>query len=62
MKLPSGRFGSCSPARARRIALATADDRLFLPDDALVQPVLHLEELLDLALHQPADGDVRSSG
>ena len=24
MKLPSGRFGSCRPARARRIALATA--------------------------------------
>ena len=32
-------------------------DRLVLPDDPQVQPLLHLEQLLDLALHQPADRD-----
>ena len=32
---------------------------LVLADDALVQPLLHVDELLDLALHQPADRDVR---
>ena len=29
------------------------------PIDALVQPLLHVNQLLDLALHQPADGNVR---
>ena len=59
MKLPSGRFGSCSPARARRIALATAAIASSWPTTRGVQPLLHLEELLDLAFHQPADRDVR---
>ncbi len=58
-KLPSGRFGSCSPARARRIAFDDRGDRLVLADDALVQPLLHLNQLLDFAFHQPADRDVR---
>ena len=29
--------------------------RVVLADDALVQPLLHVDELLDLAFHQPAD-------
>ena len=33
--------------------------RLVLPDHAQVQPLLHAQELLDLAFHQLADGDVR---
>src|SRR6185503_13125402 len=32
-------------------------DRFFLADDALVQPLFHLDQLLDLPLHQAADGD-----
>ena len=32
-------------------------DRLVLADHPLVQPVLHVEQLLDLALHQSADRD-----
>src|SRR4029078_10425958 len=68
MKLPSGRFGSWRPARARRMALATGGiacscpttrwvtrlDHLLLPDAALVEPLFHLDQLLDLPLHQTA--------
>ena len=36
-KLPIGRFGSCSPARARRTALADRRQRLLLADHALAQ-------------------------
>ena len=32
-------------------------DRLVLADDALVQPLLHLEQLLPLALQQARDRD-----
>ena len=34
-------------------------DRLLLADDALAQAVLHVDQLLDLALEQPADRDAR---
>ncbi len=34
-------------------------DGVFLADDALVQPFFHAQELLDLALHQPAHGYAR---
>ena len=34
-------------------------DRRLLADDALVQPRLHLHELLHLALEEPVDGDLR---
>ena len=37
-------------------------DRLVLADHALVQPLFHLEQLLDFALEQAADGDVRPAG
>ena len=37
------------------------DDRVVLADDALVQPLLHLDELLHLAFHQPADRECASS-
>ena len=52
MNEPIGRFGSWRPVRARRSALATAVDRLVLADDALVQPLLHVDELLRLALEE----------
>ena len=32
-------------------------DRLVLADDAVVEALLHVDQLLDLALHQPADRD-----
>ena len=37
-------------------------DRLVLADDALVQPLLHVDELLDLALEQARDRDPRPRG
>ena len=57
--MPIGRSGSCSPARERRSALGDRRDRLVLADDALVQALLHVHELLDLALEQAADRDAR---
>src|SRR4029077_8321592 len=33
------------------------DDRFVLADDALMQPLLHPNQLLDFAFHQPAHGD-----
>ena len=59
---PIGRFGSESPARDRRIALATAAHRVVLADDPLVQHVLHADELRHLALHEPAHGDAGPLG
>ena len=37
-------------------------DRLVLADDPLVQALLHVDELLDLALHEAADRDARPFG
>ena len=52
MNEPIGRSGSCSPARARRSARGDGLDRLVLADDALVQALLHVHQLLGLALEQ----------
>ena len=38
------------------------DDRLVLADDALVEALLHVNQLLDFAFHQPADRDVGPLG
>ena len=62
MNEPVGRFGSLMPARARRIALDDGDDRLVLADDALVELVLHPDELLRLGLGELEDGDARPHG
>ena len=56
---PIGWSGSCRPARERRIAFGDRAHRLVLPDDAPVQLLLEVDELLHLALHQPRDGDPR---
>ena len=56
---PIGRSGSCSPARERRSAVATASIASSWPIDAFVQALLHVDQLLGLALEQPADGDAR---
>ena len=50
MNEPIGRFGSLSPARARRTALAIGLDRLLLADDALVERLLHVQQALGLLL------------
>ena len=62
MNEPSGRFGSCRPARARRTAVDDRFDGFLLADDALVQPFLHLEQLLHFALHQLGDRDAGPLG
>ena len=59
MKLPSGRLGSCRPGARAADGVGDRRDRLVLADDALVEPLFHLEQLLDLAFHQPVDGNVR---
>ena len=61
-RLPSGRLGSCNPARARRTAADTACDRRVLADHPLAQRVLHAEQFLALALHHPVDRDAGPAG
>ena len=41
------------------MAFATASNSLVLSDNALVQAIFHVDELLDFALHQTADGNMR---
>ncbi len=59
MKLPSGRLGSCRPGSRAPHGVGDGRDRFVLPDHAVVEPRLHPEQLLDFALHQAVDGDVR---
>src|SRR5262249_29515620 len=56
-KEPIGRFGSCRPVRARRRPFASRPAPSALAGSPPVQPVLHLDELLGLALQKPVDGD-----
>ena len=57
-----GPVGVLQPARARRTALATAVDRVVLADDPLLQPLLHVHQLLDLAPPAAADRDAGPLG
>ena len=59
---PIGRCGSDSPARDRRIALATAATADVLTDDALVEHLFEPHELRQLAFHQPGHGDAGPFG
>ena len=52
MNEPIGRLGSFSPERARMHGVGDGLDGLVLADDALVQLLLQLQQLLHLALHQ----------
>src|SRR5579859_6126749 len=54
MNEPIGRFGSCSPARAAD-GVGDGNHRLFLADHAGAQALLHMEQLLALALQHPVD-------
>ena len=59
---PIGRFGSWRPVRARRSAFADGGDRLVLADHAAVEALLHVDQLLGLALEQPVDRDPGPAG
>ena len=59
---PIGRFGSCSPARARRTASDTATQGFLLADHALAQCVFHGEQLLALALQHLLDRHAGPAG
>ncbi len=51
MKLPSGRLRILQAGARPADGVGDGVDRLVLADDPLVQPLFHLEQLLDLALH-----------
>ena len=55
--VPIGRSGSLRPARERRSASRDGLDGLLLADHPQVQALLHVDELLDLALDEPRDRD-----
>ena len=57
MKLPMGRFGSLRPARARRMASDSATMAASWPMIALVQRLLHVQELLGLVLQHARHRD-----
>ena len=56
MKLPMGRLGSLSPARARRTGLADGLDGFILADDAFVELVFHAEEAFAFFAAHAVDG------
>ena len=60
--VPIGRFGSWRPGARAAQRVRHGLDRLVLADHALVQPLLHVDQLLDLALHQLRDRDAGPLG
>ena len=60
MKLPTGRFTSFSPARARRMASDSAVTAEVLAYHAPVQPLFQAEQPFRFALHEPRDRDARA--
>ena len=56
---PIGRFGSWRPGARPPERVRDRRDRLVLPDDPLVEALLHVDQLLGLALEQPLDRDAR---
>ena len=57
MNEPIGRRGSLQAGAGAADGVGHGLDRLVLADDPLVEPLLHLDELLELALQQPRDRD-----
>ena len=62
MNEPIGRFGILQPRARAPQRVRDRLDSLILADDALVQPLLHVDELLDLALEQPGHRNPRPRG
>ena len=62
MNEPLGRLGSLRPALVRRIACETALMADSLADDALVELVLHAQQLGRLFLGELVDGDAGPDG
>jgi hypothetical protein len=56
MNEPMGRLGSLRPGARCAGWRWPRRERLVLPDHALVQPLLHVHQLLDLALQHPETG------
>ncbi len=54
--------GVAEPGAAAAHRVGDRGDRVVLADDALVQPLLHAQELLHLALEHPADRDPGPAG
>ena len=54
---PIGRFGILQPGAGAAQRVGDRGDRLVLADDALVEPLLHVDQLLGLAFEQPIDRD-----
>jgi hypothetical protein len=57
MNEPIGRFGSLRPGPGAPDGVGDGGDRLVLADEPLVEALLHVDELLGLALEQAADRD-----
>ena len=57
-----GTIGVVQPGAGAADRIGHRRDRLVLTDDALVEAVLHANELLDLALHQAAHRNVGPLG
>ena len=55
-------MGSCETGPRAADGVRHGLDRLVLANDALVEPLLHLHQLLDFALDQPANRDARPAG
>ncbi len=59
---PIGRFGSCRPGARPSERVGHGLDGLVLADDALVEPLLHVDQLLGLALEEARDWNPRPAG
>ena len=58
-KLPERPVGILQPRAGPANRIGDGVDGVVLADDALVQPLLHVDELLHFAFHQPAHRNVR---
>ena len=59
---PIGRFGILQPGARAAQRVRDRRHRLVLADHALVQALLHVDQLLGLALEQAVDRDARPAG
>ena len=62
MNEPIGRFGILEPGARAPQRVRDRRNGLVLADDPLVEPLLHVDQLLGLALEQPLDRDPGPAG